>query len=171
MAILTIVHAPHSVLSTPTQRVTTVTPEIRQLVRDMIDTMYAASGVGLAANQVGHSWRLFVASPDQQRGQELIVLNPVITTQRGRLRIEEGCLSLPGIAAVVSRAAVVRLTGMTLEGTPGTWEGRDLLARIFQHETDHLDGKLYADRLAWLPRRRLLAHYRRQQRLLSGVCI
>lgn len=167
MAILPLCFDPNPVLNTPTKPVASVTPEIRQLVRDMIQTMYVAGGVGLAANQVGRSLQLFVASPDQERGKELVILNPVILHRRGRLRIEEGCLSLPGIAHPVSRAAEIKLRGMTLEGRLQTWTGTDLLARIFQHETDHLHGKLYVDRLPWLTRQRLLRTYRRQRQELN----
>lgn len=169
MAVLNIVYAPHPILAIPTRPVTTTTPEVRRLVQDMIETMYATGGVGLAANQVGQPWRLFVASADQARGRELVVLNPVIVSRRGRLRAEEGCLSLPGISSVIPRAATVRLVGMSLDGNPLTLGGHGLLARIFQHETDHLDGKLYVDRVSWLVRRRLLRRFHRQQRALASV--
>ena len=169
MAILKIRYAPDPILKQPTRPIAAVTAETRRLARDMIETMYAAGGVGLSANQVGVPWQLFVASPDHERGQELIVLNPVIVTRRGRLRLEEGCLSLPGISADVSRAAAVTITGMTLDGKPCTLEGRELLSRIFQHEIDHLQGILFTDRLSWLARQRLVRRYQRQQRELARV--
>ena len=171
MAILPIRHVPDTILKTPTKPIPSITPEIRQLAADMIQTMYAASGVGLAANQVGQPWQLFVASPDQEPGRELVLLNPVITTRRGRLRLEEGCLSLPGIAALVNRAAEVEVRAVTLEGNECLVKGTDLLSRIFQHEIDHLNGLVFVDRLPWLARQRLLRTYRRQQRELSKVAL
>ncbi|MBI4227224.1 MAG: peptide deformylase [Candidatus Omnitrophica bacterium] len=169
MAILPIHYLPDAALKTPTRPVTSITPDIRHLARDMIHTMHAAGGVGLAANQVGQPWQLFVASPDQERGRELVLLNPKIVSRRGRLRLEEGCLSLPGIAAIVTRAARVEVHAMTLDGTACVLEGQDLLARIFQHEIDHLHGLLFVDRLPWLARQRLLRVYHRQRRELSKV--
>ena len=169
--ILPIHHVPDRLLKTPTRPVTTITPEIRQLARDMIQTMYAAGGVGLAANQVGQPWQLFVvsreANPDQEQGQELVLLNPVIVSRRGRLRLEEGCLSLPGIAAVVTRAAQVEVRALTLDGKKCVLTGQELLARIFQHEIDHLNGLLFVDRLPWWTRQRMMRTYRRQRDELS----
>ena len=171
MAILTIRHAPDPVLSAPTRPVTTVTPEIRQLVRDMIDTMYAASGVGLSANQVGHPIQLFIASADQVRGREIVLVNPEILIRRGRVRLEEGCLSLPGIMTVVTRAAQVRVRGLTLDGTSCEVDGQELPARIFQHEIDHLHGLLFVNRLSWWRRTRLMRRYQQQQRELTRVAL
>lgn len=169
--ILPIRHLPDPVLRTPTKPIDHITPEIRQLAKDMIQTMHAAGGVGLAANQVGQSWQLFVASPDGQRGQELVVINPVILSRRGQLRLEEGCLSLPGMAAVVTRATAVEIRGLTLDGEERALEGRELLARIFQHEIDHLRGHLFVDRLGWWSKRRLLTQYERQRQELSRVTV
>lgn len=169
--ILPIRHVPDAMLKTPTRPITMVTPDIRQLARDMIQTMHAAGGLGLAANQVGQPWQLFVASPDQERGRELVLLNPVIVSRRGRLRLEEGCLSLPGIAALVTRAAQVEVRARMLEDTECVLKGQDLLARIFQHEIDHLNGLLFVDRLSWWNRRRALREYRRQRKTLAQVAL
>ena len=169
--ILPIRRVPDAILKTPTRPITTVTPEIHQLARDMIQTMHAAAGVGLAANQVGQPWQLFVASPDGQPGRELVLLNPVIVRRRGRLRLEEGCLSIPGIAAVVTRAAEVEVRAVTLEGKECALEGQELLARIFQHEIDHLNGLLFVDRLSWWNRQRALRAYRRQRKTLAQVSL
>lgn len=171
MAILPVVHAPALILRATARPVPAVTPEIRRLVQDMIHTMYAAGGIGLAANQVGQPWQLFVASPDQQRGRELVVLNPVIVARRGRLYVEEGCLSVPGIGCCVPRAAVVQLTGLGLDGRPVALEGRDLLARIVQHEVDHLHGRLFVHRLSWWRGHRLLGQYQRQQAEVRRVSL
>jgi len=169
MAILTIRYTPDPILRTPTRPIHTVTPEIRKLAHDMIDTMYAAGGVGLSANQVGHPWRLFVASPDHRRGRELVLINPRIVSQQGRIRLEEGCLSLPGMAAVVRRFKEVCVEGMTLDETVSVLDGDELLARIFQHEIDHLNGLLFPNRLPLFSRRRLLRQYRQQQQALRQV--
>ena len=169
MAILSIRHAPDPILKTTLRPITAVTPELRQLARDMIDTMYATGGIGLAANQVGQPWQLFVASPQLPRGEALVLMNPVIVSRRGRLRVEEGCLSLPGIGTPTRRAAIVQIRAMTLDGATREFEGHDLLARIFQHEIDHLHGVLFIDRLPLLTRRRLLRQYERQQQELARV--
>lgn len=170
MAILSIRHLPDPILRTVMKPVQTVTPEIRQLARDMIETMHAAGGVGLAANQVGQPWRLFVAIADSPASsQEIVLLNPRILSRHGRVQTDEGCLSLPGISSTVPRASNVRIQGMTLEGRSTILEAQGLLARIFQHETDHLRGHLFIDRLSWLARRRLLKQYHRQQRELARI--
>lgn len=171
MSILPIRHLPDAILRRPTRPIASITPEIRQLARDMIQTMHAAGGVGLAANQVGRPLQLFVASPDQAHDQELVLINPVIIKRRGRLRLEEGCLSLPGIAAIVTRAAGVEVRALTLDGQERVLHGAELLARIFQHEIDHLNGLLFVDRLPWLARRRLLQTYRRQRQELAKVAL
>jgi len=169
VAILKIHHAPDPILAICLPSIEVVTGEIRRLARDMIETMYAAGGVGLAANQVGKPFRLFVANPYPGRGNEIVVLNPVLLHGGSRVRLEEGCLSLPGVSAVVPRCSTVRIQGLTLEGAPRVLEGRGFLARIFQHEMDHLNGLTYPDRLPWLSRRRLLARYGRQQRELARI--
>jgi len=169
MAILTIRYAPDPILRTPTRLIHTVTPDIRKLAHDMIDTMHAAGGVGLSANQVGHPWRLFVANPDHRHDRELVLINPRIVGQHGRVRFEEGCLSLPGVAAVVPRFKKVRVEGMSLDETVSILDGDELLARIFQHEIDHLNGLLFANRLPLFSRYRLLRQYRQQQQELRQV--
>ena len=96
-------------------------------------------------------------------------MNPAILSREGRCSVEEGCLSLPGVAAVTRRAANVRIRAMTLDGSTTELEGRDLLARIFQHEIDHLHGRVFVSRLSVWARRRLLRHYHRQQSELARV--
>lgn len=150
MAILPVVKFPDKVLSTKTAEVPRVTDEDRQLVRDMIDTMYAEHGVGLAANQVGVSKQVFVASADQVRGKELVFFNPRILRKEGVIKEFEGCLSVPELYEPVKRAKTVWLSGMTLDGKTVEMKGTGLLARIFQHEVDHLNGFLFLDRLGVL---------------------
>ena len=123
-----------------------VTPEIRRLVADMVDTMYDEIGIGLAAPQVGVSLRLMVVGDEEGRGTQVLV-NPVITAQGGTVTAEEGCLSLPGIFAQVARSEWVTLEAQDLEGNPVAITARGLRSRVFQHEIDHLDGVLFIDRL------------------------
>ena len=131
-----------------------VTPELRRIVGDMIETMYDEVGIGLAAPQVGISLRLMVVGHDNGREARAVV-NPVITEQGGEVTSEEGCLSLPGIFAPVTRAEWVRLEGTDLEGQPVSIRARGLAARVFQHEMDHLDGILFIDRLDAMTRDRI----------------
>jgi peptide deformylase len=131
-----------------------MTPEIRALVDDMVETMYDEVGIGLAAPQVGHSLRLMVVGDEQGRGTQALV-NPAITTQGGKVTAEEGCLSLPGIFAQVTRSEWVTLEAQDLEGRPIAITARGLRARVFQHEIDHLDGVLFIDRLEPMVRDRI----------------
>ena len=123
-----------------------ITEELRRTVADMIDTMYDESGIGLAAPQVGLSLRLMVVGDERGRDPRGLV-NPVIVEHGGEVTSEEGCLSIPGIYADVTRAEWVRLEAQDLEGAPVTITARGLRARVLQHEIDHLDGVLFIDRL------------------------
>ena len=131
-----------------------VTPGIRRLVEDMTETMYDEVGIGLAAPQVGHSVRLLVVGDEEGRGVQAL-LNPVITESGGTVTAEEGCLSLPGIFADVTRAQWVRLEAHDLDGKPIAMTARGLRSRVFQHEIDHLDGVLFIDRLDPVTRDRI----------------
>jgi len=131
-----------------------ITPEVRRMVDDMIETMYDEVGIGLAAPQVGISLRLMVVGHEKTMAARTIV-NPVIAEQGGEVTAEEGCLSLPGIFAPVTRAEWVRLEGQDLEGQPLSIKARGLTARVFQHEMDHLDGVLFIDRLDAMTRDRI----------------
>ena len=132
---------------------------LRSLARDMTEAMYAAPGVGLAANQVGLSLRLFVFDAGDGAGAGAVA-NPVVTLLDGEQNEEEGCLSMSGVYRPTVRALRARLDGTDLGGAPLSIEGEGLLARIFQHETDHLNGTLYIDRLSETDRRSALAEYR-----------
>jgi peptide deformylase len=118
---------------------------LRRTAQDMLETMYDAPGVGLAANQVGIAMRFFVY--DAGDGHHGFVANPELTGFRKEESIDEGCLSIPGPFHPTSRALTVRLRGRDLDGEPVDVQAEGLLARIFQHETDHLNGMLYIDRL------------------------
>jgi peptide deformylase len=143
------------VLHKPTRSVTTVDDEVRALIDDMIDTMAAANGVGLAANQIGVGLRVFVYDCPDETGvrQRGVVINPVLTTSEVPETMPdpdndlEGCLSVPGETFPTGRAHWARVEGLDREGRPVAVEGTGLLARCLQHETDHLDGTLYLDRL------------------------
>ncbi len=147
MAVLKVVKYPNSVLSTRTKEVKKITDEDRKLVKDMIDTMYAENGVGLAANQVGISKRIFVASADQVKGEEMVYFNPEIIRSEGVIKEFEGCLSVPEFYEPVKRAKRVWMRATTLEGKVVEVKGEGLVSRIFQHEIDHLNGILFIDRL------------------------
>jgi peptide deformylase len=146
---------PHPVLRAAAAPVAVFDSALRHLVRDMIETMYANDGIGLAAPQIGQSLQLFVASPTQQRGKELVLANPALERAQGRTSIVEGCLSVPKVWQKVPRHASLRLRAQNLEGAPVVCEVEGLLAIVLQHEVDHLNGILFIDRLSWLKRRRL----------------
>jgi peptide deformylase len=147
-------------------RVDEITPEIRQLVDDMIETMYAAPGVGLAAPQVGVPVRLFVVDISVGRvpAQLLVFINPEFVDRQGMQLEEEGCLSLPGFLATVARPSSVVLRGLDRDGVERTVEGKGLLARAFQHEMDHLDGTLFVDRLRGIKRDLIVRRIRKLTR-------
>jgi peptide deformylase len=140
------------VLHQPAQPVDAITPDIVQLIDDMVQTMYAAPGVGLAATQVGVPLRIFVAdlSVGRAAADLLTFVNPQFVERDGMQLEEEGCLSVPGFQATVARPARVVLKGLDREGQERVVEGTGLLARCFQHEMDHLDGTLFVDRLRGL---------------------
>jgi len=131
-----------------------VTPEISQLVDDMIATMYAAPGIGLAAPQVGVPLRIFVVdvSVGRDPAQLITMINPEFVERDGMQTEEEGCLSVPGFNATVARPSRAVVKGLDRDGTPHQHEGVGLLARAFQHEMDHLDGTLFVDRLRGIKR-------------------
>ncbi len=140
----------HPLLRQPARPVGEISAEIQTLIDDMIETMIVAPGIGLAANQVGSSHRLFVANPapDHDPSQLVVLLNPELVEGYGLLEVEEGCLSVPKVYEGVRRYRRVLVRGIDRQGRPAEVEGRDLLARIFQHELDHLDGLLFIDRLS-----------------------
>jgi peptide deformylase len=153
------------VLREPAKLVTEFGPSLRALFDDMVETMVAAPGVGLAAPQVGLSLRLFVFD-DGETGP-MFMANPELSEPVGELLEDEGCLSIPGPYHPTPRHARIRCAGQDLEGEPYEMIGEGLLARIFQHETDHLDGMLYIDRLDDEGRRDVMAQLRRIEMGLS----
>ena len=144
---------PDPLLRLPSLPVEAFTEELRILVEDMIGTMRANNGIGIAAPQVGQLVQLFVANPSRRAGAELVVVNPKLEKLKGRVTVTEGCLSVPGFWADVKRAEKVRLRGQDLSGRTIELEAEGMLAIVLQHELDHLQGKLFVDRLSWYRRR------------------
>ena len=142
------------VLEKPAERVQHITDDEVKLVQDMIETMYKAPGVGLAANQVGVGKRIMVTDPSagEKRNQLITIVNPEIVSSEGEQYEEEGCLSVPGFSAEVVRPKTVVIRGVDLDGKEVIVEGSDLLARAFCHEMDHLNGKFFLDHLSFIKR-------------------
>ncbi len=136
--------------------------DTRRLIQDMFETMYEADGVGLAAPQVGVSQRVIVIDPHEQDVKPFGLVNPVIVqSARDLERGEEGCLSIPGLKDIVERPAAVVVEGLDADGQPLHLEAQGLLARVLQHEIDHLDGILFPDRLSPLKRNMLLKRWQK----------
>jgi len=154
------------VLHREAERVTDISADIAALVQDMIDTMYAAPGVGLAAPQVGVPLRLFVVDVTGGRSKESLMtfINPEFVEREGMQLEEEGCLSVPGFNATVARPSRVVVRGLDLDGRERVVEGAGLLARAFQHEMDHLDGRIFVDRLRGIQRDLIVRRIRRLSR-------
>lgn len=152
-----IIPYPHPTLRHKSKPLQRVNRELKALVGQMFPLMYEAKGVGLAANQVDLPFQLFVinekADPDQ--GEELVFINPVITKPKGREEKEEGCLSLPGIYGNVDRPTKIHVTAYALDGSPIDMTVDGMLARIIQHEFDHLQGTLFIDRIAESTRKQI----------------
>jgi peptide deformylase len=141
-----------SILTETAQPVDAITPEIETLIDDMIETMYAAPGIGLAAPQVGVPLRIFVLdiSAGRDPGALHTMINPEFVEREGMQLEEEGCLSLPGFTSTVARPKRVVVRGLNRQGDLHTLEGTGLMARALQHEIDHLNGCLFVDRLRGL---------------------
>lgn len=161
MAILKIRVYPDPILSQKSIPLNEFGPEEQKLFDDMIETMYAVDGVGLAAPQIGVSKQIFIASPTMTPGEEYVFVNPQILEARGRELGLEGCLSLPGISGEISRARIIRFRALDRFGKPMEMEAKNLFARIVQHEVDHLNGLLLIDRVDFDKRQELLTAYQR----------
>ena len=153
-------------LHRPARAVDAITPEIDRLIDDMVQTMYAAPGVGLAAPQVGVPLRLFVidVSVGRDPGGLIVMINPEFVERGGMQLEEEGCLSVPGFNATVVRPSHVVVKGLDRSGAEFVREGDGLLARAFQHEMDHLDGALFVDRLRGIKRDMIVRKIRKLSR-------
>ena len=141
-----------------------VTPEIRKLIEDMAETLYAAPGVGLAATQVDVHKRIIVIDVSADRDELRVFVNPELISVEGEAEAEEGCLSLPGYYDKVRRAARVRVRALDARGEPFELEAEGMLAVCIQHEMDHLVGKVFVDYLSPLKRARLMTKLRKKQR-------
>jgi peptide deformylase len=153
-------------LRAPAAAVAGITPEITALAEDMIATMYAAHGIGLAAPQIGVPLRMFVIDLSLGRDPDglKVCINPTWETKEGMQLEEEGCLSLPGFTATVARPARAAITALGLDGLPHRIEGAGLLARALQHEMDHLDGRVFVDRLRGISRAMILRKIHKLER-------
>jgi peptide deformylase len=164
--ILKIVKYPEPVLSQPGEPVTEFNDELKKLVDDMFETMYASQGIGLAAPQVAVSKRVTVIDLSQGKDpeQKLVLVNPEIIFREGKQYEEEGCLSFPEIREKVQRASTVKVRAQDLQGKWFEMDGEELLSRAFQHEIDHLDGMLFIFRMSSLKRDLVLRKIRKMQR-------
>ncbi|RME50947.1 MAG: peptide deformylase [Deltaproteobacteria bacterium] len=160
MAILPILTYPDPVLTQRAEPVEEVTEDLVELSKNMLETMYAAPGIGLAAPQIGVSKRLIVVDIGEEHRHPIVLLNPEITHREGKIVYTEGCLSLPGIVDEVTRAQRVVVKGLDIEGKSEEIDAQELLAVCLQHEIDHLDGILFIDRLSSIKR----TYYRRKLR-------
>ena len=154
MAILEICTYPDKVLLQSADQITSIGEEIAKLADDMAQTMYQAPGIGLAANQVGIPKRLIVVdlSPRRPESELIVLVNPEIVAAEGEISIEEGCLSVPDCQSEVKRHEKVCVHGLSLRGDPVEIDAEGLLAVVLQHEIDHLNGKLFIDRISRLKR-------------------
>jgi peptide deformylase len=165
MALLKILEYPDPRLRKVAAPVAAVTPEVKKLVRDMAETMYAAPGIGLAATQVDVHKRIIVMDLSDTHDELRVFINPELLAAEGETECEEGCLSVPGYYDKVVRAAKIRVRALNDQGDPFELEADGMLAVCIQHEMDHLLGKVFVDRLSPLKRARLNAKLRKKQRL------
>jgi len=164
MAIMEILKYPDPRLREVAKEVSVINEKIKKIAFSMIETMYNAKGIGLAATQVGIPIRLFVIDVEQleEKPNPIIFINPVIISMEGKEKNEEGCLSIPGQTAPVERAAKVVVKYMSLEGEEIKLEAEGLLARAIQHENDHLDGKLFIDRISTIRKEIIIKRLKKQ---------
>jgi peptide deformylase len=150
-----IVQYPHPALRRPVKPLTSIDKQVRLQAGQMLELMYAAKGIGLAANQVVLPYQMFVMNPEadpEKREQELVCINPVIVERKGTTEGEEGCLSFPKLYQKVRRAKTVKVRAYNLDGRLVEIEGSELVARVIQHEIDHLHGELFIDKMGLLGR-------------------
>lgn len=164
MTTLNILHFPDPRLRNVAQPVEQVDDDVRQLVDDMFETMYAAPGIGLAATQVNVARRIVVIDISEEKNQPLCLINPELIELEGVEEMEEGCLSVPGVFERVQRAERIRVTALDRDGKSYEMDADGLLAVCIQHEIDHLDGKLFVDYLSQLKRTRIRKKLEKEQR-------
>lgn len=164
MATLTILNYPDPCLHTVAKPVKEVNDEIRQLVNDMAETMYAAPGIGLAATQVNQHIQLIVIDASKEQNDLLVLINPKIVVKSGTQDYEEGCLSVPGVYEMVTRAEKITIEALDRQGKKFKLNAEGLLAVCIQHEMDHLLGKVFVEYLSPLKRNRIKAKMIKQNR-------
>lgn len=164
MPLLSILRYPDERLHTVAAPVETVNGEIRRLVEDMAQTMYAAPGVGLAATQVDVHKQVIVIDISEAHDELLVLINPVILESRGVSDFEEGCLSVPGIFEKIERAEWIKVRALNRDGQPLELEASGLLSVCVQHEMDHLQGKVFVEYLSRLKQNRILGRIKKQEK-------
>ena len=169
MALLHILEYPHPGLREKARPIDKIDNRITQLARDMLETMYDAPGIGLAATQVNVAEQLIVIDLSDDKNEPLILINPEITAADGHQTYEEGCLSFPGVYAKVERANQITLAYQDIEGQKQVLEADGLLAICIQHEMDHLQGKVFVDYLSPLKRNRIRKMLEKRQRQATRV--
>ncbi|HAL42248.1 MAG TPA: peptide deformylase [Gammaproteobacteria bacterium] len=163
MSLLEILHHPDARLRLKAKPVTTFDAALAKLAEDMLETMYAAPGIGLAATQVNVQQRLIVVDVSEHQDQPHIFVNPALTLQGSLVPGEEGCLSVPGVYDAVARAPQVTVEAQDLTGKAFTLEAEGMLGVCIQHECDHLEGKLFVDYLSSLKRNRITKQLKKQK--------
>lgn len=169
MALLKILEFPDPRLRKLAQNIESADGEVRQLAADMLETMYQAPGIGLAATQVNVHRRMLVCDVSEDKESPLVLINPEILERDGEEEMQEGCLSVPGEYETVRRADQIRLRYLNLDNELVEMEASGLLAVCIQHEIDHLDGKLFVDYLSPLKRSRIRKRLEKQHRLQASA--
>lgn len=164
MARLEILHFPDPRLRNHAHVVEQVDDDMRRLIDDMLETMYAAPGIGLAATQVNVPRRVIVVDISEDKSQPLALINPNLLAVEGEIETEEGCLSVPGVYESVTRPEHIRVRALDRDGNAFTMDADGMLAVCIQHEIDHLDGKLFVDYLSQLKRQRIRKKAQKQAR-------
>ena len=171
MALLNILHFPDERLRTIAQPVDEVTDEVRKVVEDMFETMYAAPGIGLAATQVNVHKRIIVIDISEDKSQPLCLINPEIIERDGAQTYEEGCLSVPGFYENVERANTITVKALGKDGKEFKLTTDGLLAVCIQHEMDHLQGKLFVDYISEMKRKRIKKKLQKLQKQQQPVAL
>lgn len=168
MALLPILEFPDERLRTIAQPVEAVDDEIRSILDNMLETMYEAPGIGLAATQVNIHKRMIVIDVSEEKNDPLYLINPEIIKLEGIEEMDEGCLSVPGVYETVQRADKVTIKALGYDGKPFEMQADELLAVCIQHEIDHLDGKLFVDYLSPLKRNRIKKKLEKQRKFATS---
>lgn len=165
MALLDILEFPDPRLRTKAKPIQTVTAKVVKLADDMLETMYAAPGIGLAASQVNVHQRLLVLDVSDDKRAPMVFINPTIVFKEGEIQSDEGCLSIPGFYEPVDRFEKIQVNALNKDGNEFVLDAEDLLAICIQHEMDHLDGKLFVDYLSSTKRQLIRKRLLKQQKL------